>query len=129
MKPTVLVVDDDEAITKQLFWILSEDYDVVTANDMQTAVRRATIYQPDLSILDLQMPPENESLEVGLRLLEYLQAHLPESKVLVMTAANAIEARKACNAMGVDDFLFKPFATEQLLTMTRRMAPWDLEVV
>ena len=46
MKPRILIVDDDEAITQQLFWTLSDDYDVVTANDMQTAVRRATIYEP-----------------------------------------------------------------------------------
>jgi DNA-binding response OmpR family regulator len=52
MKPRVLIVDDDEAITQQLFWTLSDEYDVVTANDMQTAVRRATIYEPTVSIVD-----------------------------------------------------------------------------
>ncbi len=129
MKPRVLIVDDDESITQQLFWTLCDDYDVVTANDMQTAVRRATIYQPDLSILDLQMPPESHSLEIGLRILEYLKAHLPESKVLVMTAADGVETKKACKAIGADEFLFKPFDTEQLLSLMRRMAPRELEVV
>ncbi len=129
MKPRVLIVDDDESITQQLFWTLSDDYDVVTANDMQTAVRRATIYQPDLSILDLRMPPENDSLEIGLRILEYLKAHLPDSRVLVMTAADSVEAKKACKAIGAVEFLFKPFDTEQLLSLLRRMAPRELEVV
>ena len=90
MKPRVLIVDDDEAITQQLFWTLSDDYDVVTANDMQTAVRRATVHEPAVSILDLHLPPESESPEVGLRILGYLKTHLPESKVLVMTGANAM---------------------------------------
>ena len=129
MKPRILIVDDDESITQQLFWTLCDDYDVMTANDMQTAVRRATIYQPDVSILDLHMPPETDSLEIGLRILEYLKSHLPESKVLVMTSASGIETQKACSAVGADEFLFKPFDTEQLLSVMRRMAPRELEVV
>ena len=123
MKPRILIVDDDEAITQQLFWTLSDDYEVVTANDMHSAVRRATIYEPAVSILDLHLPPVVESPEVGLRILEYLKTHLPESKVLVMTSANGVDTRKACNAVGVDGFLDKPFDTEQLLATMRRMAP------
>ncbi|MDQ2921095.1 MAG: response regulator [Acidobacteriota bacterium] len=129
MKPRILIVDNDEAITKQLFWTLSEDYDVVTANDMQTAVRRVTIYEPAVSILDLHLPPEVDSPEVGLRLLEYIKSHFPESKVLVMTSASGIETRKACYAVGADEFLDKPFETEKLLWSLRRMAPRSLEFV
>ena len=129
MKPRILIVDDDEAITQQLFWTLNEDYDVVTANDMQTAVRRVTIYEPAVSILDLHMPPEVDSPEVGLRILEYIKYHFPESKVLVMSSASGIETRKACYAVGADEFLGKPFDTEQLLSTVRRMAPRSLEFV
>ncbi len=88
MKPRVLVIDDDEAITQQLFWTLSDDYEVVTANDMQTAVRRATLYRPTVSILDLHFPPELGSTQVGLRILEYLKAHVPDSKILVVTGGS-----------------------------------------
>jgi DNA-binding NtrC family response regulator len=129
MKPRILIVDDDEAITQQLFWTLSDDYDVVTANDMQTAVRRATIYEPVLSIVDLHLPPEVDSPEVGLRILEYIKSHFPDSKVLVMSSASGIETRKACYAVGADEFLDKPFETEKLLSTMRRMAPRSLEFV
>ena len=129
MKPRILIVDDDEAITQQLFWTLSDDYDVVTANDLQTAVRRATIYEPVLSIVDLHLPPEVDSPEVGLRILEYIKSHLPDSKVLVMSSASGIETRKACFASGADEFLDKPFETEKLLSTMRRMAPRSLEFV
>ena len=128
MKPRILIVDDDESITQQLFWMLSDDYDVVTANDLQTAVRRARVYEPAVSILDLHLPPEVDSPEVGLRILEYLKAHLPESKVLVMTSASGIETRNACYAVGADEFLDKPFDTEKLLAMMRRMAPRLLDI-
>ena len=129
MKRRILVVDDDEAITQQLFWTLCEDYDVVTANDMRTAVRRATIYEPDVSILDLHMPPANDSPEIGLRIIEFIKAHVPESKVLVMTTPGGFETLKACYAVGADEFLDKPFDTEQLLSTMRRLARRPLEVI
>ena len=125
----ILIVDDDESITQQLFWTLSDDYDVVTANDLQTAIRRATIYEPVVSIVDLHLPPEVDSPEVGLRILEYIKSHLPDSKVLVMSSASGIETRKACYAVGADEFLDKPFETEKLLSTMRRMAPRSLEFV
>lgn len=129
MKPRILIVDDDEGITQQLFWTLSDDYEVVTANDMQSAVRRAKVYEPDVSILDLHLPPEVESPEIGLRTLEYLKTHLPQSKVLVITSAIGIDTRKACYAIGADEFLDKPFDTEQLLSAMRRMAPPTFDLV
>ena len=129
MKPRILIVDDDEAITQPLFWTLSDNYEVVTANDMQTAVRRATIYEPVLSIVDLHLPPEVDSPEVGLRILEYIKSHFPDSKVLVMSSASGVETRKACFAVGADEFLAKPFETEKLLSTMRRLAPRSLEFV
>ena len=127
MKPRILIVDDDEAIIRQLRWTLNEDFDVVTATDMQTAVRRVVIYEPAVAILDLQMPPLEDSPEVGLRILEYIKSHCPDSKVLVMSSANSIEIRKECFALGADEFLDKPFETEKLLATLRRMAPRELE--
>ena len=129
MKPRILIVDDDEAITQQLFWTLSDDYDVVTANDLPSAVRRARIYEPAVSILDLHLPPAVESPEVGLQILEYLKTYLPESKVVVITSANGMETRNACYGVGADEFLDKPFDTEKLLATMRRMAPRTLDLV
>jgi DNA-binding response OmpR family regulator len=127
MKPRILIVDDDEAITQQLQWTLSDDYDVMIANDMHTAVRRATTYEPVVSILDLHLPPEVDSPDTGLRVLEYIKSHIPRSKVLVMTAASAIPLKKACYAIGADEFLNKPFDTELLLATMRRMVPRSLD--
>src|SRR4029434_7557550 len=96
MKPRILVVDNDEAITRQMFWTLSGPYEVLIANDMQTAVRRAMLYEPDVSVLDLHLPPDIETLEVGLRMIEYLKSHVPESKVLVISSEGGVEMQKAC---------------------------------
>ena len=128
MKPRILIVDEDETITKQLYWTLSEEYDVMVAHDMPTAIRRLVIYPPDVSILDLHLPPEEDTVEVGLRVLEYIKSHVPKSKVLVISASSGIQTRKVCYAVGADEFLDKPFDTEQLLVTMRRMAPSYVEI-
>lgn len=123
MKPRVLIVDDDAAITQQLFWTLCDAYDVTTANDLPTAVRRATIYEPALSILDLHLPPTLDSPEVGMRILGYIKDRFPLSKVLVMSSAATVEMQQACYDNGADGFLPKPFEIDHLLATVRRCAP------
>lgn len=123
MKPRILIVDDDAAITQQLFWTLCGDYEVLMANDLQSALRRATIYEPAVSILDLHLPPVLDSPEVGMRILEYIKERFPQSKVLVISSAATDEMQKACLESGADGFLDKPFEIEQLLAAVRRYAP------
>ena len=120
MKPKVLIVDDDAAIRQQLYWTLSDEYEVMTAGDMQSAVRRATIYEPEVCILDLHLPPVADTTEVGLRILEYIKEHNPESKVYVVSSEDGAETRKACLRGGADGFISKPLDIEQLLTTVRR---------
>ena len=123
MKPRVLIVDDDVAVTQQLFWTLCDEYEVMTANDLQSAVRRATIYEPVISIVDLHLPPVANSPEVGLRILGYLKDRLPHSKVLIISSAIDSCIQEACLANGADEVLDKPFEIEQLLAAMRRIAP------
>jgi DNA-binding response OmpR family regulator len=123
MKPRVLIVDDDAAITQQLFWTLCDEYEVMMANDLASAVRRATIYEPSVSILDLHLPPVPDSPEVGMRILGYLKDRLPHSKVLIISSAADEDMRGACIANGADEFLDKPFDVEQLLAAVRQLAP------
>jgi DNA-binding NtrC family response regulator len=121
MKPRVLIVDDDKAITQQLFWTLCDDYEVMTAHDLQSAVRRVTIYEPAVSILDLHLPPVLDTPEVGLRILGYIKERYPQSKVLVVSSAAGGEMQRACRQGGADEFLDKPFEIEKLLATMRRI--------
>jgi DNA-binding response OmpR family regulator len=123
MKPRILIVDDDATITQQLYWTLSDEYDVVTANDLQTAIRRATFYKPDISILDLHMPPDRDSPSSGLKLLEYLKGHLPNARVLIMSSNSTAEVRNKCSAAGADGFFGKPFELEDMLASICKLTP------
>ncbi|HKG81032.1 MAG TPA: response regulator [Pyrinomonadaceae bacterium] len=123
MKPRILIVDDDSTITQQLYWTLCNEYDVVTANDLQAAIRRATFYKPDISILDLQMPPDRDSPASGLKLLDYIKGHLSQSRVLIMTSNSTAEVRDQCFAAGADGFFAKPFELEDMLASIYKLTP------
>lgn len=123
MKPRVLIVDDDIAITQQLFWTLCDDYEVMTANDLPSALRRATIYEPQLSILDLHLPPMLDSPDAGMKILEFIKTRLPHTKVVIVSSDATAEMQQACFDVGADGFLDKPFEIESLLSTVRRHAP------
>lgn len=114
MKPKVLVIDDDAAIRQQLYWSLCEEYDVLMAEDLPTALRRAIVYEPNVSLLDLHLPPAPGTTQTGLRILEYIKTHCPTSKVFVVSSEDSAATRAACRAGGADGFLSKPLDVEQL---------------
>jgi len=123
MKPRILIVDDDVAIRQQLFWSLCDEYDVTTANDLQSALRGATTYEPEVSILDLHLSPFPDSRDAGMRVLEFIKNRFPKTKVLIVSSDATVETQKACFDQGADGFLDKPFDIEQLLSTVRRYAP------
>ena len=121
-KPKVLIVDDDVAITQQLFWTLCDEFEVMTANNLSSAIRRATIYEPDVAILDLHLPPTLDAPDTGLRVLDYVKNHLPSSAVFVASSDPSIEMRRDCMRRGADGFFDKPLDVERLLSTIRRTA-------
>jgi len=122
VRPKVLIIDDDAAIRQQLFWSLCDDYDVMTAEDMPSAIRRVTVYEPHVSLLDLHLPPVPSSTLTGLRILEYLKAHCPRALVFVVSSDDNAETQAACFAGGADGFLSKPLDVEQLHATLRQTA-------
>ena len=122
MKPKILIVDDDVATAQQLFWMLCDDFEVMTANDFASAIRRATIYEPAVSILDLHLPPTLDSPATGMRILEFIKGHFPSSQVFVISSATDARMRQACLDGGADGFLAKPFDVERLLSTVRHSA-------
>ncbi len=120
LKTKVLIVDDDAAVRQQLYWMLCDDYEVVTAHDLQSALRRALVDEPQVAILDLHLPPVTDTPEAGLRVLEYLKGRHPAARVLVVSSDEGAETRKACARRGAYAFLGKPFDAESLLSTVRR---------
>lgn len=110
---TILVVEDDAAIARVLKLELEhEGYAVETAADGLAGLEKA-LKEPDLVILDLMLP-RMDGLEVCKRLR--VKSRVP---VIMLTARDRIPDRVAGLDLGADDYLTKPFATEELLARVR----------
>jgi two-component system cell cycle response regulator len=121
----ILVVDDIEANVRLLeAKLTAEYYDVLTANDGQTALRLAATEQPDIILLDVMMPGL-DGFEVCRRLKETPETrHIP---VVLVTALDGRQDRVTGLDAGADEFLTKP--VEDLFLFARVRALTRLKLV
>jgi two-component system response regulator MprA len=113
----ILVVDDDAPIRRMLDRTLSaEGYAVATAADGGEALAAVERSTPDLVVLDVGLPGVD-----GLSVSRRLRAKGLSVPVLLLTARDSVPDRVAGLDAGADDYLVKPFATEELLARIRAL--------
>ncbi|MFE7593795.1 response regulator transcription factor [Kitasatospora sp. NPDC057512] len=125
---TVLVVEDDPGVRATLDHLLRfEGYRVLTTADGQEALELLEHRRPDLAVVDVVMPRLD-----GLALCRMLRRRGDRLPILVLTARHQLGDRVAGLDAGADDYLAKPFATEELLAriraLLRRTEPLDAGV-
>jgi two-component system response regulator MprA len=126
MSTHILLVDDDPRLTSALRRTLSyEGYQISTASDGESALNQIHLKPPDLLILDLMLPGIN-----GIEVCRRLRSAGETMAVLMLTARDAVADRVSGLETGADDYLVKPFATEELLArvkaLLRRRPPPDV---
>jgi two-component system sensor histidine kinase/response regulator len=113
MKKKILVVEDHELLLLATRDILEvEGYEVETACDGVDALEKMAEFTPDLIIADISMPRMN-----GYRFFEEVRTH-PEwvpIPFIFLTAMAEREDRLKGKAMGAEDYLVKPFDTQELV--------------
>jgi len=115
MKPTeVLVVDDEPRLLRLVHVELtSSGFDVRTATNGKQAVTAVAEREPDLVILDIMLP-DTDGFEVCRQIREFSEVPI------VMLTAKGEDADKVKGLnMGADDYLTKPFNTDELLARVR----------
>jgi len=116
-RPLVLIVDDVQANRELLDGHLSAlGYDVREAADGQAALDAIERAEPDLVLLDIEMPKVS-GLEVCRRIKGHPQRRLVP--VVLITARSDRATRLAGLEAGADDFLIKPFDAQELLVRTK----------
>jgi serine/threonine-protein kinase PpkA len=109
----ILVVDDEEAIRKNIERLLSlEGYEVATAPNGQHGLVIARSMLPDIIITDINMPGMD-----GFAMLDAIRHHpeLDRAIVIMLTAADERDSMRRGMRLGADDYLTKPFRREELL--------------
>jgi two-component system cell cycle response regulator len=115
----VLVVDDDRENIDLLTQYLShEGLSVQSAADAESALHRLKAWKPHLILLDVNMPGTS-----GIELIPKIRAiteHDYVSVVLISGAMTLEDVNKGMNA-GADDYLTKPFRSQELISRVRMM--------
>ena len=113
-KPLILIVEDDAAIRNLIATTLeTQDYRFHTAQTGAQAVFEAVSQKPDIILLDLGLPDMD-----GLDILRQLRSWstLP---VVVVSARSHEQDKVSALDLGADDYLTKPFGTDELLARVR----------
>lgn len=112
--PTVLVIDDEVQIRKLLEISLeANSYKVIFAIDGKEGITLAASHQPDLILLDLGLPDMNGQ-EVLLKLREWFQ-----NPIIILSVKNTENEIVLALDNGANDYMTKPFRTQELLARMR----------
>ncbi|HVJ47737.1 response regulator transcription factor [Desulfitobacterium sp.] len=114
----LLLIEDEERLAEALAFILKkQNYGVDLTFDGETGQLMAESDAYDLIILDRMLPRKE-----GLNVLRDLRKQGIITPVLLLTAKDTVTDRVEGLDAGADDYLIKPFATEELLARIRALA-------
>src|SRR5205823_4708248 len=114
--PTILLVDDEDAVQKLLTYPLErEGYRVVSARDGEEALDRCGDANPDLVVLDIMLPRLD-----GLEVCKRLRAR--STVPIIMLTARDDELDKVVGLeLGADDYITKPFSIREFRSRIRAL--------
>jgi putative two-component system response regulator len=114
----VLVVDDESACCRLLVRLLTPEFHVDVATDGESALTTINLTPPDIVLLDVNLPGMN-GIEVCRAIKRAATTRL--TPVVLVTGQGGREHRLAGIDAGADDFLEKPFDTEQMKARVRSL--------
>jgi DNA-binding response OmpR family regulator len=117
MNERILIIEDEAPMRAALADLLAaEGYRALTAVDGARGLDRALAEKPDLILLDIMMPKLD-----GFAVCAELRRHSLAVPVLMLTAKGQVEDRVHGLDVGADDYLVKPFSTDELLARVRAL--------
>src|SRR5947208_3184664 len=113
----ILIIEDEAPMRRALQDVLEgEGYRGLTAADGESGLQRALAEKPDLILLDIMMP----KLDGYAVCAELRRLSIPVP-ILILTAKGQVEDRVSGLDAGADDYLVKPFSTDELLARVRAL--------
>ncbi len=113
----ILIVEDELPMRTALKDCLeAEGHRVLTAADGEAGLKRALAEKPDLVLLDIMMPRLD-----GYAVCAELRRLSNPTPILMLTAKGQVDDRVLGLDAGADDYLVKPFSTEELLARVRAL--------
>ncbi len=120
MPPSKILIVEDESdvlsIMRGLIRELIDGYDIITVGSGAEALACVENESVALVLTDYHMPGVN-----GLDLARGIKVRRPDVKVMMITAYPSADLEQRARAVGVDEFLSKPFALERLTSLLWRL--------
>jgi DNA-binding response OmpR family regulator len=109
----ILIVEDEAHIVEALSFLLEQEgFIIATHSEGVGVIQKAHDFRPDLVILDFMLPKQT-GLEVFQKLRQ--APSLSAVPVLMLTAKGQIKDREAAENAGVNAFMTKPFANQEII--------------
>jgi two-component system NtrC family response regulator len=118
-KPTLLIVEDDLGLQRQLKWCF-DDYEVLMAASRAEALTLARRFEPAVVLQDLGLPPDAEGVSEGMQTLREILSLAPQTKVIVVTGNADRDNAVRAVSLGAYDFYQKPVDTDVLKLLVGR---------
>ena len=115
--PKLMIVEDNEGLREQLKWALSEGYDVLEADNKNTALELFSQERPQVICLDMGL--ENQP-ERGLEIIDALVARERNVKIIVVTSSTSKTLGQRAIELGAFDYLTKPIKIDELKVLLGR---------
>ena len=113
----ILIIEDETPMRTALKDVIeTEGYRALTAADGESGLQRALEEKPDLILLDVMMPRLD-----GFAVCAELRRLANPVPILMLTAKGQVDDRVTGLDAGADDYLVKPFSTEELLARVRAL--------
>jgi DNA-binding NarL/FixJ family response regulator len=115
MKLHIVVADDNPAFFAKLVSVLATEFEVVaTAADGKSALECIRLFQPNVVVLDLEMPGFN-----GIEVAKELTRHPPSPAVVICSIENAPEIVEAAREAGALGYVFKARIAKDLIAAVK----------
>jgi two-component system phosphate regulon response regulator PhoB/two-component system alkaline phosphatase synthesis response regulator PhoP len=117
--PIVIAEDDNLTACLAIESLRRAGFEVVRANNGESALEELERHQPRVLVLDINMPRRD-----GLEVLRIVRRNLERARVriLVLSAHAQADVAERARRDGADDYLVKPFAPQELIERVRRLA-------
>jgi DNA-binding NtrC family response regulator len=116
-KARLLIVDDEKDLRTLLSDVLlTQGYEISSAEDGEEAIAMLQRDKYDLTLLDLQMPNVD-----GIQVLKFIKEHSPKTRAIVLTGYADLKHAMEAKEFGASDFIGKPYKLHDVLSTIERV--------
>ncbi len=111
----ILIIEDDEGLQSQLKWHFDDfETTIITASNVDEALTSVRLYEPNIVIQDLGLPPDPEGVTEGFRCIQEILSIAPATKIIVLTGKSEHKNALKSIELGAFDFYYKPVEPDSL---------------